>query len=204
MKKSFTAAIATVALAAHSTVNAETQNMTNVSAEVAANVSVIRCQRGEGTAFRIGSNVVTVSHVWKARKCKVGGAANLKAISVNPATDFALLESPEESTTTLEISCEPLRKGETYNAIGYLSGKLTVIPAQITGQVITPEEFPDFGQIGYGTNVFVGQGGRQFTNGLSGGPVLNSKGQVVAIVIGYDENGKGSFARAVINTPLCS
>ena len=97
------------------------------------------------------------------------------------------------------IRCEAMHFGEAYDAYGYAQGG-PMHREEVLGTVHRPTSAAD--DPGFGdTGMFVGV--EKFIPGMSGGPIINARGQLVGVIIGYETLGNISLGRMLADTPLC-
>ena len=143
----------------------------------------VECDDGIGTAVKIsGDTYVTATHVVSSGVCRVGGVRITNIVSEE--NDFSSFTGPT-STVKAKVSCRGYRAGDFYLARGYAFGAADIhsIPWQATPFVIK----------GYQT--FMGDG----IPGMSGGPVVDSRGRVV----GVTNRRWPSQSIAFKNTSIC-
>jgi hypothetical protein len=150
-----------------------------------------------GTAFRVENGYATDEHVWEFGRCNIHDV-RVKSNRMAPDVDFAMLRSDSEAPA-LQVLCKPLDPGQTYTAIGYHEGSVVTISITPTGQVVRSNPSFSKGEL----NSWVVTGSAQFQEGMSGGPVLDSEGRVVGLILGYNPRGNESYVRSVVDTPLC-
>jgi hypothetical protein len=154
--------------------------------------AMIQCGPGNASSFRVApDSLVTVAHALRATNsgCTLNGWRLPKPAIVDASADFALYRGVKWPKASLPVACEPLVPGAQYVAQAYRDGSPVRIKATATGQRYGGRE--------------VMRASPRFLPGTSGAPILNTSGAVVAFVLGYDPNGKASFARSVLDTPLC-
>lgn len=149
---------------------------------------------GHGSGVHTGNRyIVTAAHVvgsLKMVKVKAthGGESEADVLWVNEAHDIALLRARELTGVDVSrLSCAPVSVGQHIEAIGN-PGPLEFVHAfgQVSSGVKTGERWKEF----YIAAMAVAPG-------MSGGPVINSHGQVVGIVVGVALTQIGWGASAV-------
>ena len=153
---------------------------------------------GLGTGTRIdATHVLTAGHVASIGNCRINGEPILlvfKSVKLDVAI-FKTLPHPG----AWPALCEPLHFGEAYTAYGYaLGGPLhreVVLGTIHRGTTAAAD--PGFGD----TGLFVGS--EKFIPGMSGGPIVNSRGQLVGVIVGYENLSNISLGRMLADTPLC-
>lgn len=141
----------------------------------------IMAGEGHGSGVHTGNRfIVTAAHVVGSNKeVKVkathGGESIADVLWVNKAHDIALLRAREMiGVAVSRLSCNPVEIGQKIEAIGN-PGPLEFIHAfgQVSSGVTSNDHWKEF----YIAAMAVGPG-------MSGGPVINERGQVVGIVVG--------------------
>ncbi len=166
-------------------------------------VPMIKCRGtagigGLGTGTRISpTQVLTASHVAEIGNCSINGEpVELEMQSVR--LDIAIFKTLPRAGSW-PVNCEPLRFGARYHAAGYARGA-PLYRQEVFGTLhaaVPARILPKFG----GTAMYVGR--ETFIPGMSGGPIVNDRGQLVAIVIGYNKALGVSYGRSLADTPLC-
>jgi hypothetical protein len=154
-------------------------------------VQKIDCNGGSGTAsFIDGNTVMTASHVASLGGCRLLG--NPLVLNHNSGElDFATLNSPLVSAPDrIPYSCDGIIPGRVYYTVGWALGERFVAVRMIG----TGGHWPD------GLTRVRGRG----MPGMSGGPVFDEHGFVVAIHIGSSRDGSNVAAvRPLAQTYLC-
>lgn len=170
-----------------------------MSMQSALAVAPISCGGEAGTAFDIqqdgGGRFVTATHVTMAGACKRGGLP-LRVLDQQRGTDYSSGRSG--AVGGLRVSCAGVVAGQQYRLMGYPAGsdELVVVYARATGQVHNV----DYGdQQVDGLVSFRGLA----TRGMSGGPVLDSDGAVVAVISSVSPSTRLTLAQPLSNTGLC-
>ena len=153
---------------------------------------------GLGTGTRIdATHVLTAAHVAAIGNCRINGEPlklTFKSVKLDVAV-FQTLPHPG----AWPIHCEALHFGEEYIATGYALGN-PLYREKVLGTVhrsTTAALDPSFGD----TAMFVGP--EKFVHGMSGGPIVNSHGQLVGVIIGFEDRSNVSLGRMLADTPLC-
>jgi hypothetical protein len=152
-------------------------------------VNQVVCNEGKGTAFDIADGrMVSVAHVTKLTNCQIDG----KAIDAKSEAglDFSVIKAAQREG--FPINCEGFKPGEWYFAIGHAKGWQwqTMMRLMATYQT-------ESGQ----TELL---GPPQVIPGMSGGPVLNAKGEVVGTVNRYHNFFPLSYSQPLKGTSLCA
>lgn len=154
-------------------------------------VHQVVCAEGKGTAFRVGRNTfLSVAHVASLTGCTIDGAPF--TATLDGPRDFAILDVPINRGGALKINCDGFTPGEWYFAIGFAKG----LPVQALVTVLAT-----YAKLPNGMRVLIGS--PTFIPGMSGGPVLNSRGEVVGTVNAYNRIYPLSFSRALRDTEAC-
>lgn len=125
------------------------------------------CPESTGTAYKVSeTGYITANHVVDTPGCKVGGVL-ITDVKQDTKADFASFQGPA-SKATIPVSCKGFAKGQTYVAVGHGLG----LPFKMQ----MPWLSTDFVLEGF--TAFIGEG----LPGMSGGPVLNRKGEAVGSV----------------------
>jgi S1-C subfamily serine protease len=132
-------------------------------------VTLIRCINGSGSGTWIDTNkVLTASHVADNINCLIDNK-NVRVIYNDPKLDIAILETDATSETFLPVSCNGTKRGTVYRSFGWAFGsRFFLEPLKRTATDPKDKKGEYYGQL---------------YNGMSGGPVLNEQGQIVAINI---------------------
>jgi hypothetical protein len=170
----------------------------------------LRCTEGLGTGFVIEPNVViTAEHVSGPKgSCAIVERARKKARRVvvdrvELPNDFSRLVSryPVSKRPPLEFVCRPMTKGETYYLIGYPMGgeKLVTYPLVATDIYFTGRH-PSSGRLTPHLRFTYGNS----YPGMSGGPVIDSNGRVIAFLQSRAIDGDdGALVKELADTSLC-
>lgn len=157
-----------------------------------AAIAVVVCGGARaGTAFRIGPHrLVTAAHVTSHASCTLqdragGGDVPVEVVREEGRLDIAELRSAAASDVFLQVDCGGVRRGRHYRAIGFAGGRYRAnLPLIATGYATS-----------FGGAEFVGE----TIPGMSGGPVIDRRGRVVAVV----NTRLPASARALRETWLC-
>lgn len=159
----------------------------------------IRCGDHVGTAFPIGDNLVTAAHVISDEHSCVDmmDNSNHKVLTSDAMLDYAVLTSGKKS---YQISCEPMVTGQTYFAMGYPAIKMSLV-----SQPIIP--LPKYQESRTTEHAYAHQ--RQVSGivqpGMSGGPVVDQNGKVVAFITALSlVHPNMSLVKEIRDTPLCN
>ena len=153
-------------------------------------VAQVVCPSSLGTAFRAGGKWISVEHVTKAKNCVVEGR-HIGIGATEAGKDFSVI-GPARNRG-LKINCEGFKAGEYYYAIGYAYGNPVqrLLTLQGTGEHSTDN----------GMAVLFGD--PALIPGMSGGPILNAKGEVVGTNNMYSRWLPLSLSRELKDTSLC-
>lgn len=150
------------------------------------------CDKSLGTAFRVGPHkLLSVTHVTGNTGCKVEGEP-LRTSYEGKDQDFSVLATDRRGRDFLRINCGGLSASEWYWAVGYARGwpKQQRVILRATG-ALSPQGFA------------ILTGAETVIPGMSGGPVFNSAGEVVATVNAYNPFWRTSFVRVLKDTAVC-
>jgi hypothetical protein len=174
-------------------------------------VSRVICQADDGTHFMgtatvIGKDrILTAAHVVRNTKWCVYRGLGTKIISVDNNLDIAILESDTYSSPISPISCAG-SKEELYLAFGYAEGHDYVVEPQIMTNI--RKDFPakDGGFPYDSPNLVVASG--HIYEGMSGGPLVNAQGEIIATIVGVagvdKQHLEVALFRDLKDTPLCN
>lgn len=177
-------AVAALLLAPSSLASSEKELFTNTPA-----VMQVFCALGSGTAFVAEGHILSVAHVTEG-----AGPCGIDAMPVtghqDGHLDFVTIDG--DATGGFKINCDGYSEGQTYFAIGYAEGlpKQRVIALMGTGQRADNGE-----AILYGDPTVI--------PGMSGGPIINVKGEVVGTVNMYSTVEPLSLSVPLSDTKLC-
>lgn len=151
----------------------------------------IECATSRGTGVRISvDTVITAAHVISGRgPCGVDGTAMEMTHQAN-GIDFAAMKGDLGGGLYATVSCEGIRAGERYLAMGYPFGE-------------TPNVEILVGTTRRHSGARVNMLGRVYP-GMSGGPVINDDGAVVAITVQYNPQANASNVVELRGTYLCA
>lgn len=162
----------------------------------------ISCVGPEGHDLGSGSiishdRVLTAAHVVRGTdSCMIRGQA-AKVIFEDDKLDVAVLAADLGRTPVMQVSCDDFVKDRPYFAIGYAQGQDFAL------QVLTSTGA--YGSIKTNEGAFLHGAlfdGRVF-GGMSGGPVVDTLGHVIGVVVAGQERTEFSAIRALRDTPLC-
>lgn len=146
----------------------------------------VECGNARGTGFHLGGGrYVTADHVTRGRVCAIAGVPVAVVRTSEPLDISELHGLPIPDA--LELNCRGVKAGRVYRSVGWgqMNYRLT-LPL-----IATRNRDADSA----GLNVMVGT----IERGMSGGPVIDAKGKVVAL------NNRHSPARvrALSDTWIC-
>ena len=152
-------------------------------------VRQIVCAGGKGTGFRIADGRwVSVAHVTNNLACSIHG---MPLGAKDEPGDFSITDY-EGKAGGFPVNCEGFKPGEYYFAIGYAGGFEW---QTMTRHMATYKLSDDGYRILLGSPTVI--------PGMSGGPILNAKGEVVGTVNMYSKIYPLSFSRELKDTSLC-
>jgi hypothetical protein len=151
-------------------------------------VHQVSCLDGLGTAFEADGHMVSVEHVTSLHGCFIDRAA-VKA-TPEAGLDFSIIDLPAKG---LRINCDGFKRGEMYYAVGYAYGN----PVQRMIVLIGT------GQHDEGNGEAILLGWPSVIPGMSGGPIINNKAEVVGSVNMYLPGFPFSLSRELKDTSLC-
>lgn len=170
-------------------------------------VHKIQCGNRVGSGSTINTNrVLTASHVvGGATECVLirdGVRVPARVIYDNQSHDYAVLDAPTGSQRRFALSCEGFVTGETYYIIGHAGGREFVITrAEATERFVNISD-GESGQPFVRARVLNGRGIR----GMSGGPIINTRGVQVGTIIAGPRNPMHvmTYAREIRHTYICN
>lgn len=159
-----------------------------------SSIKLIRCGRASGTVFQIAPGVLmTAAHVTRNGPCSVDDVP-LEITIEDDALDYALLGGTIGKPMTL--LCKEMKRGRTYYGIGYAGGRYRM-DSRLFAESRTEADVEGTsysGMMRFGGGVIPG---------MSGGPIIDSKGRVVAIVNASNSALSIALGRSVKDTRLC-
>lgn len=149
-------------------------------------VEKVDCREGTGTAFTAAGRIVSVHHVTRMTNCAVNGV--VPKWEQEQDKDFSTAPA---RIVGYRINCEGFKDGETYYASGYAEGG----PERLITLIGTGEHHANgmAALFGYPTVI----------PGQSGGPIFNTRGEVVGTVNMYALFYPLSFSVELKSTELC-
>jgi S1-C subfamily serine protease len=157
-----------------------------------------------GTGIIVGKNtILTADHVIGNKNyCTVRNKSRRLEITHrdNP-NDFAILRSPTAlNQPGFVVNCDPMKTGETYWLVGYAMGEPTI--SKHSG-VATNRYYRGRAPNGVYTEHLRGIQGKSYP-GMSGGPVVNSRGEAVAFVSAVATDGSNiALVKEFRDTEVC-
>lgn len=156
----------------------------------------IRCGDFVGTGSRINSRtIITATHVIRPGGCSVGGNP-VTAVFEQPGQDFAVVRTEAPADDRIVTSCAGYADGGEYFAVGYAFGKDFVVQ-RLAGSKSRVRGDGKFN----GLTLLRGN----TYPGMSGGPIVNDRGEIVGIVNAGPRSGYSvTLSRALADTYLCA
>lgn len=153
------------------------------------NVRKVECIGGSGTAFRTEKGWISVAHVTSLFGCSIDASP----IGAEPegSLDFSRVSHIGQEPK-FPINCDGFKAGTYVWAIGYAGGAEW---QTMTRHYVTYKDTDDGMRFLLGSPAFI--------PGMSGGPVLNEKGEVVGVINAYSKLYPISFSRPLKDTSLC-
>ena len=151
----------------------------------------VSCDEGSGTGFQIAPHhFFSVAHVTALHNCAVSGHP-ITVTEQDGTHDFSQFDA-QVIGPRLRYSCEGFHAGEWVWATGYAGGLdyQTAMPVYAT-----------YIKSADGKRVLIGE--HAYIPGMSGGPVLNSRGEVVGTVNAYMPGTGISLSRDLRDTNVC-
>ena len=159
-----------------------------------SSIRLIRCGRASGTVFQIAPGLLmTAAHVTSNGPCSVDGVP-LEITLEDDALDYALLRGT--IGTPMTLLCKELKRGRTYHGIGYAGGRYRM-DSRLFAQSrvhVDVEGTSYSGMMRFGGGVIPG---------MSGGPIIDRKSRVVAIVNASNSAFSTALGRLVKDTQPC-
>lgn len=148
----------------------------------------VTCAEGKGTAFEAGGHMISVDHVTSLHGCFIDG----KPVVATPEgnLDFSTIDLPANG---MKVNCGGFKNNGIYWAIGYSWGRSVQQVIMLVGTGQKEESTGNAILIGYPTVI----------PGMSGGPIINSKGEAVGTINRYSPFFPLSMSRALKDTSLC-
>ena len=159
-----------------------------------SSIKLIRCGRASGTLFQIAPGVLmTAAHVTRNGPCSVDDIP-LETTLEDNALDYALLKGNVGKPMTL--LCKEMKRGRIYYGIGYAGGRYRM-DSRFFAESRTDANVEGTSYSG----MMLFRGGA--IPGMSGGPIIDGRGRVVAIINASNSELSTALGRSVKDTILC-
>jgi hypothetical protein len=154
-------------------------------------VRMVDCKEGSGSAVQIAGQWISVAHVTSMHDCRIDGQP-ISVTEQNGAKDFSRLTVPSSRHIPIKVDCGGMKVGSWVYAYGYALGLpyQTRVAMRVT-EVMDPSGMREL--IGAYTVI----------PGMSGGLVMNARGEAVGVVNAYRPFSGLSFSRDLRQTSLC-
>lgn len=166
----------------------------------------LTCGNALGTGTIINNQqILTAAHVvdaYPGTTCKLG-TIDLKVVYKDAKLDMAVLEVPAPIFgVRAPIACEPVKEGELYFTFGYNSGNFIFEPLIGDGQYRDIRVYdPSTKKVTVKPHMSTFRG--KIHSGMSGGPIFNRWGNIVAIGLTSSQDFSNSSGRELLETYLC-
>jgi hypothetical protein len=154
-------------------------------------VRMVDCREGSGSAVQINGQWISVAHVTAMHECKIDGHP-ITVTEQNGGEDFSRLQVASGRHIPVKVNCGGFKVGSYVYAYGYALG----LPYQTRVTMRVTEAMS-----GDGFRVLVGT--YSVIPGMSGGLVMNAKGEAVGMVNAYRPYTGLSMSRDLRTTSLC-
>jgi hypothetical protein len=152
----------------------------------------VDCLEGRGTAFRVGgTHWLSVAHVTALHACSIDNQP-ITVTEQDGKRDFAQLDAGIMPANGFKINCKGFVPGHWYFAIGYPWGGPV--------QVLIPL-YATYAKSGSGLRILIGEDA--VIPGMSGGVVMNDKGEAVGTINAYIPGTGVSMSRDLRDTSVC-
>lgn len=153
-------------------------------------IVLLTCGNAQGTGVLLRDNqIISAQHV-TTLSCE-----NVGRVSENPVLDFSHGTHTLPVKATMEYSCEAIVVGQKYRLLGYHNSELKTFEFTATNYIVDVADS--------GRKQLRGLTGLALP-GMSGGPVLNDKGQVVATISTRLVTHNLTLVTELWRTELCS
>jgi S1-C subfamily serine protease len=155
------------------------------------------CGRMTGTGVYISSTtVITASHVVASDVCTTPNGREFTIRSIESENDFAVLRTSPANVQPYRLNCDGFIAGETYEAGGYANGRSFRSVALVARN--------EMYEIGGEDGTFYALNGR-VEQGMSGGPIVNSSGEIVGIISAVRRDNRSiTLAKEIRDTVFCA
>lgn len=178
---------------------------------VIADGSVVRlkCGGGNGSAVLIGADtLLTANHVIAGDRCGMWdtqrGNVAFEVQTQDVASDLIIARIPAADRPTLSVNCEGMVAGERYWLVGFANKmeRTSSLPVTATATIVNAR-MPS--GVALGLRRVEQAGGGRGRVGMSGGPVIDAQGRIVAINSAVGTNWTTeTYVKELKDTAVCS
>lgn len=160
--------------------------------------------KSSGTGFMVGpTKMITAAHVVTDDVCwDTRSETPLTLKEYDDANDYAVMEADmgfHPQAQFMRVSCDGLKPKKIYDSIGFARGIALIMTHQKASKKKSPEGFVlSNGRDAVGLRLVFGD----IIPGMSGGPIIDKDGVVVAINSATDGRGIG-LVRELKDTSIC-
>lgn len=180
-------------------------------APVVADGSVVRlkCGGGNGSAVLIGADtLLTANHVIAGDRCGMWdtqrGNVAFEVQTQDVASDLIIATIPSADRPTMAVNCDGMVTGERYWLVGFANKmeRTSSLPVIATATVVNAR-MPS--GVARGLRMVEADGGGRGRVGMSGGPVIDAQGRMVAInsAVGTNTGEPSTYVKELKDTAVC-